>query len=100
MFRIRRIHDTVLPINKDAFHQVKDILQAHFVGVSQGEVEHLEKALSNPFKQRFLSILFVAENIHGKVHGFALVFHDPNMRFCFLDYLAAGKGLTGGGRGL
>ena len=99
MFRIRRVYDHVLPINKEALRQVKDILRTQFEGLSEPEVERVGEGLENPFKQRFRSVLFVAEGGRNRVLGFALVYHEPELQFCLLEYLAAARGRSGGGVG-
>ena len=39
MFRIRRIHDDVLPVNRDAVRQVQEIFRYHFTAVRPEEIE-------------------------------------------------------------
>ncbi len=99
MFRIRRVYDDILPLNKETIRQVKEILRGRFTGVSEEEIEQLGERLRNPFKQRFRSVLFVAENLHDRVMGFALLLDEPEIKFCFLDWIAAASGKTGGGLG-
>lgn len=99
MFRIRRIYDDVLPVDQDAIRQVQELLAAAIEGVSAQEVEAIPERLRDPFRQRFLTRLFVAEKTPGKVQGCALVFHEPQLRFHFLDLLATARGRTGGGVG-
>jgi acetoin utilization deacetylase AcuC-like enzyme/ribosomal protein S18 acetylase RimI-like enzyme len=97
MFRIRRIFDDVIPVNQDALRQVKAILKKRFPAVSDQEITHLGDHLRNPFTLRFRPILFVAENMRHKVLGFAMVLHEPEIDFCFLDWIAtAGDTLRGG----
>jgi acetoin utilization deacetylase AcuC-like enzyme len=50
-------------------------------------------------KYRFRSILFVAQGFRRDVQGFALIFHDPDLRFCFVDFLSTGKKKMGTGVG-
>jgi len=99
MFRIRRVFDIVLPVNRSAIEQVKEILTTQFSELPPEEVESLEEKIRNPFAQRLVSVLTVAENRQRRVLGFAIVLHDPELRFCFLDFIAAGKGLTSRGIG-
>jgi acetoin utilization deacetylase AcuC-like enzyme/GNAT superfamily N-acetyltransferase len=99
MFRIRRVYDDILPLNKETIRQVKEILKTRFTDVSEEEIEQLGEKLRNPFKQRFRSLLFVAETFHNRVMGFALLLHEPEIEFCFLDWIAAASGKTGGGLG-
>jgi acetoin utilization deacetylase AcuC-like enzyme/GNAT superfamily N-acetyltransferase len=99
MFLIRRIYDDVVPTNQVAIRQVKKILVDQFPGLPAQEVDQLGERLRNPFEKRFRSVLFVAEDGKGKVLGFALLLHDPQLPFCFLDYLATVRGVAGRGVG-
>ncbi len=99
MIRIRRIHDDLLPINREAIRQVQTIWREQFPGDSEGDVAALPEKLRNPFKQSFRRTLFVAEQHNGAVRGFAIVLHAPAENFCFLEYVAAAPGRTGGGIG-
>jgi len=99
MLRIRRIYDDIVPVNREILQQVKAILQSHFSGVPVEEIDLIGEKLRNPFKHRFRSILFVAENLRRRVLGFAMLLHEPQIGFCFLDWIASVKGMTGGGIG-
>ncbi|MEW6672190.1 MAG: histone deacetylase family protein [Thermodesulfobacteriota bacterium] len=99
MFQIRRIYDEILPVNKEALRQIREIFWAQFKEAPKSDAKNIGEKLHNPFIQQFRSIIHVAETARRKVLGFALVHHDPDLRFCFLDYLAAAKWLTGGGIG-
>jgi len=99
MFRIRRIHDTLLPINQAALVQVEKILEDQFPLLAKSDVEKIPELLRNPLKHGFRSILYVAEGASQRVQGFALVSHEPNLHFCYLDYISAAKRTTGGGIG-
>jgi acetoin utilization deacetylase AcuC-like enzyme/GNAT superfamily N-acetyltransferase len=99
MFRIRRIYDDSLPVDKDAIVQVQKILVEQFPLLWQGKITELPEQLRDPLKYRFRSILLVAEGARGRVKGFALLQHAPDLQFCYLDFMAAGKLQTGGGIG-
>ena len=99
MFRIRRIYDDLLPLNKDILRQVKEILLSRFSSISTAEVDSIGEKLRNPFKQRFRTILFVAEQVKGKVLGFALLLHEPVIGFTYLDWIVMGQGRSGSGIG-
>jgi len=92
MFRIRRIYDEILPLNKDTLLQVKTILRSRFSDVLEQEIEEIGSRLHNPFKQRFRTILFVAENSRHRVLGFAVLLHEPQIGFCYLDWIATASG--------
>jgi len=99
MFRIRRVYDDITPANKDAIAEVQNILRTQFPGLSRRDVAKLPEQLRNPMKYRFRSILFIAEGVKGRIEGFALLFHEPTLKFCYLDYISAAQEKTGGGIG-
>ncbi len=99
MFRVRRIIDDVTELDRGQIAQVQEILRAQFAAVKEEEVATLPSRLRDPLRFRFRTLLFVADDLQGSVRGFALVSHDPENRFLFLDYIASGKRLTGGGVG-
>jgi acetoin utilization deacetylase AcuC-like enzyme/GNAT superfamily N-acetyltransferase len=99
MLRIRRIYDNVIPINKGTLAQVQDILRNQFSAADQKEFENLAEKLRNPFKQKFRTILFVAESIKARVRGFAILLHEPELHFTYLDWIATASGRAGGGIG-
>lgn len=99
MFRIRRVYDDITPANQDAIGEVLTILKEQFPGLSRRDIRKLPDQLRNPLKYQFRAILFVAEGAKGKIDGFALLFHAPTLKFCYLDYLSAAKQMTGGGIG-
>ena len=96
MFRIRRVYDDITPANQDAIAQVQEILRSQFPLLSRKEIIKLPEQLRNPMKYRFRSILFIAEGVKNHIDGFALLFHEPALRFCYLDYISAGPQKTGG----
>jgi acetoin utilization deacetylase AcuC-like enzyme/GNAT superfamily N-acetyltransferase len=89
MFRIRKVTDDIYPMNQQAVEQVMDIMRQRFVGVDEAQIKAIPELLRNPLKYQFRSMLFVADNFTGKVRGFALLLHAPDLDFCYLDYLAA-----------
>jgi len=99
MFRIRRVYDDITPANKEAIAQVQEILRTQFPLLSRRDIAKLPEQLRNPLKYRFRSILFVAEGTKGRIIGFALLFHGPALKFCYLDYISAAERRTGGGIG-
>jgi acetoin utilization deacetylase AcuC-like enzyme/GNAT superfamily N-acetyltransferase len=98
VFRIRRIFDDILPLNRKAIAQVQSILRAQFPGISEDEVERLPERLRNPLRYRFRSVLIVADDLRGRVKGFALLLHAPDLGFCYLDYISVAR--HGMGRGV
>ena len=99
MFRIRKVLDDVQPANKNALQQVKELLTGSFKSLDPQYLESIRECLTNPFKYRYRSVLYVAENERNTVLGTALFYHEPILRYCYLDYLASQKSLTGRGIG-
>ncbi|MDY0267622.1 histone deacetylase family protein [Trichloromonas sp.] len=99
MFIIRRFFDEVAPRNREALRQVQAILREQFPALKPEDVDKIPELLRNPLKHRFRSILYVAEDSRGTVTGFALLSHEPELHFAYLDYISAAKAATGGGIG-
>jgi acetoin utilization deacetylase AcuC-like enzyme/GNAT superfamily N-acetyltransferase len=99
MFRIRRIYDITTPYNRSALEQVFEILEAQFPGLDRSEIEGIEDQLVDPMKHRFRAVIFVAEDARDRVRGFSLLLHAPDLDFCYLQYISAAPGRTGGGIG-
>jgi len=99
MFRIRRVYDDLLSVDRAAIAVVQGILLERFPAISPAEVAAIPGKLRNP-QQQMRSILFVAEKGAARVvHGFALVLHFPDERFCWLDFVSAAPRRAGGGVG-
>ncbi|MBE0567297.1 MAG: acetylpolyamine amidohydrolase [Krumholzibacteria bacterium] len=99
MFRIRRIHDDALPVNREAIRQVKAILREQFAEAPKRDIDGLIQKLRDPMAQRFRALLYVAERRDGQVQGFALVLLEPQLRMAFLDYIASSARLSSRGIG-
>ncbi len=99
MFRIRKIFDDVLPANRAAIEQVQSILRTQFSGLAASDIEKIPEQLHDPLKYRFRSVLFVAEDARGRVRGFALLMHAPDLKFSYLDFISAAPQETGRGVG-
>ena len=99
MFRIRRVYDDLIPINKEAISQIQTILRQQFNELAVEDIEKLPEQLYNPLKFRFRSVLFIAEDERRNVKGFALLHHAPDLSFCYLDFISAASKRTGGGIG-
>jgi acetoin utilization deacetylase AcuC-like enzyme len=99
MFRIHKIFDVTTPTNRQLLSQVQAMLRVQFNALSEKDIAKLPSQLANPMKYRFRSILLVAENGNATVRGFAMLLHAPDLNFCYLDYVCAGRGETGGGIG-
>jgi len=99
MFRIRRIFDNILPANREAIRQVQQILAEQLPLLNRADIDKIPDLLRNPLKHQFQSILYIAEGFKRFVKGFGLLSYEPNLNFCFLDYISAARPITGGGIG-
>ncbi|MEE4257886.1 MAG: histone deacetylase family protein [Bacteroidales bacterium] len=99
LFKIRKITDPFLPSNKHAIEQVFNILRAHFPSVKEEKVTEILEQMKDPLKYRFSASLFVAEDGRASVRGFAVFFYMPDLKYCFLDYIAVTPGRTSSGIG-
>jgi len=99
MFRIRRIYDDILPVNREAIRTVQGILAGQFPAIGAEEAAALPERLTNPAKHGFRAILYVAEKGNTGVRGFALCYHEPDLPFLYLDFLASPLGRTSRGVG-
>lgn len=99
MFRIRTITSDIYPRDKAAIEQVKEILKSHFAAVSEEKFDLIPEQLRDPLKYKFTTRLFIAEDHKGFVKGFAYLYYAPDLKFCFLDYIATHKDVTSGGIG-
>lgn len=99
MFRIHKVFDVTTPTNRQLLSQVQAMLRVQFNALSEKDIAKLPAQLANPLKYRFHSILLVAEDGNATVRGFAMLLHAPDLDFCYLDYICAGRGETGSGIG-
>jgi acetoin utilization deacetylase AcuC-like enzyme/GNAT superfamily N-acetyltransferase len=96
---IRRLYDDILPGDRTAIAAAQEILATQFPGIDRRDIHGLPDKLRHPAQHGFLAMLYVAESARGAVRAFALVYHEPNQRFLYLDFIAARPGRTGGGVG-
>jgi acetoin utilization deacetylase AcuC-like enzyme/GNAT superfamily N-acetyltransferase len=99
VFRIRRIFDDIFARDQDAIIQVKTILREQFSLIPKEEIEELNEKLRNPIAYQWRHLIHVVEDKYHHVNGFSIMAHAPELKFCFLDYIATATGMTGGGIG-
>jgi len=99
MFRIRRVSSSFSVIDRNAIHQVVDLMKNQFSEADPKKFDEIPEVLSNPFKYRFHLILLVADDSQGNVKGAALLYHASDLKFCYLDYIATSKELSSRGIG-
>lgn len=99
MFRIRRVVDPDFPAEKKAVQQVQEIIRQQFPLLSSDKVDRLPDQLNDPLTHGFRASLFIAEDRRAQVKGFALLLYAPDIRFHYLDLIAADSFKTTGGVG-
>jgi len=99
VFRIRRIFDDVAPVNRHALEQANALLRQQFDGIEHQKIDRISEVLRHPLKYGFRTILYVAEDHQYKLRGLALLDHDADLSFCYLDYLVSAGKLVGRGVG-
>jgi acetoin utilization deacetylase AcuC-like enzyme/GNAT superfamily N-acetyltransferase len=99
MIAIRRVYDDILPGDRTAIAAAQEILTAQFPGIDPRDVHGLADKLRHRATHGFRAILYVAESARGTMRAFALVYHEADQGFLYLDYIAARPGRTGGGVG-
>lgn len=97
MFVIRRIHDDLLSVNQRSLATVQQMMREQFKGLPEHKIADLPRQLreATPKVRR---VVLVAETARG-VKGFATLMHAPDVRFCYLDFIAAARFETSQGIG-
>ena len=87
MFVIRRIHDDLLSVNQRALAAVQQMMREQFRDLPEHKIVDLPRQLREP-TPKFRRVVLVAETARG-VKGFATIVHAGDVRFCYLDFIAA-----------
>ena len=98
MIRIHRVHDTMLPSDRDRIAQVQAIFRAHFPQFDDYD-KKIPQLLTRPFQYGYRAVLLVCERSAQRVAGFALLLHFPEINSSLLDFLAVAPEIRGGGVG-
>ncbi len=99
MIRIRRIADDAARIDRDAIEAAVRLLREAFPAARPGEFETLAPLLRRGGPEHVRPFLLVAENGMGRVRGAAILWHMPDVRVLWLDYIARAEGARGAGVG-
>jgi acetoin utilization deacetylase AcuC-like enzyme len=75
---------------------MEKIFLEQFPGISKEKFEKLMDSLRDPAKHNQRTVVFVAEDFHNTVLGFAFLSIMMDIKFGFLDYIAAKIGASGG----
>ncbi len=98
MFRIRALHSTTLPGQRDRIDQVQRLLRENFPE-NASYADRIPEMLDRPFSFGYRSVVLTAETTLGRVSGFVLVIHFPSINFSFIDYIAVSSRHHGSGIG-
>lgn len=99
MFHIRRVPDDITPANSTVVQEAQRILREQFPGMDPADIDKLPDQLRDPYQHRFVSRLYVAEGARDRILGVALLLHEPQLNFCYLELISAAPGRTGRGVG-
>jgi len=99
MFHIRRVPDDITPANHSVVQEAQRILREQFPGMDEADIDKLPDQLRDPYRHRFVSRLYVAEGARDRMLGVALLLHEPQLNFCYLELISAAPGRTGRGVG-
>jgi acetoin utilization deacetylase AcuC-like enzyme len=89
MLRIRKITNPYLESNLKKIEAVKEIIRKQFPMISGKKIEEIDSQLTDPLKYKYQTTLFIAEDIHESVRAFAILLYMPDVKFCYLDYIAS-----------
>lgn len=91
MLRIRKITNSRAAANIKAIAEVQALIRQMFPGMSESDIVKLPAQLDNPFKQRFVTELLAASDSGERLKGAAVLMHDPELHFSYLDVVLAGS---------
>ncbi len=99
MIRIRKITNPYLEANLKKIEKVKEIIRQQFSMISEKKIEEIDSQLADPLKHKFHTSLFVSDDIHETVRAFAILLFMPDLKFCYLDYIASAPDSSSTGLG-
>ncbi|MDD2563608.1 MAG: histone deacetylase family protein [Salinivirgaceae bacterium] len=91
MFRIRQVSGAMSIMDKLAIDKTVHLMKTVFPHADSSKFDEVEKLLNDPLKYQFQLILLVADDHYGNLSGAALLFHAPDLKFSYLDYIATDK---------
>ena len=99
MIRIRKIINPLIRTSQIRIEEVQDVIKKQFPAISDKKASEFIEQLLDPLKFKFLTSLFVAEDINNKLKGFALLMYMSDINFCYLDFMAVVPGKSSSGIG-
>ena len=98
MISIRRIHSTLLAVDRERVEQVQKIFRDNFAAVAD-YADKIPDLLDNPAAYPYRAILLVSEDARTRVTGFSLLLHFPEIHVALLDFIATRTDIRGSGLG-
>jgi acetoin utilization deacetylase AcuC-like enzyme/ribosomal protein S18 acetylase RimI-like enzyme len=98
MIRFRQIHDLTSPSDAQAFAAVRRLFREAFPAEPRG-IERVERLLRKRSKLDFDPMLLVSEDRGRVVTGVSFAFYFPEIRLCYLQYIASDPGRSARGIG-
>jgi acetoin utilization deacetylase AcuC-like enzyme/GNAT superfamily N-acetyltransferase len=98
MIRVQRVYGSALPIDRQRIQQAREIFRQNF-GAVASYADKFADMLDHPFKYGYTTVLLVSETGMGRVTGFSLILHFPEINSSLLDFIAAHRQMRGGGIG-
>ena len=95
MFRIRQVSDPSQPANRRKIASAQELLRERLSGMPEYEIDELPQRLRDPLHYRFGAMLFVADDLRGKMLGFALCSFAQDIGFVLLDSIVTVPGAVG-----
>ena len=99
MIRVRKISNPFLRENQIAMDKIRDIVASQFPDLAVSKIEEIDHQMADPVKHKYMSSIFVADDMKGNIRGFALMLFMSDVKFCYLDYIAVTPGTHSSGVG-
>ncbi len=96
MLHIRKIADARATANARLVGEAQSLIRDRFPGMSASDIDGLPVLLDNPFRKRFVAELLAALDENERLKGVALLLHDPEARFAYLDVVATASSMRSG----
>lgn len=99
MLRVRKISNPFLKENQIAMDKIREIVASQFPDLAISKIEEIDNQMADPVRHKYLSTIFVADDLKGNIRGFALMLFMSDVKFCYLDYIAVNPGAHSSGVG-
>jgi GNAT superfamily N-acetyltransferase len=99
VLRIRKITDARDPASRALIAEAQAILRTQFPGLDASDIDKLPAQLDDPLRFGFKTELVIVEKGNAATPAIALVMFAEDLRFAYLDLIAAAPGRSGRGIG-